>query len=700
MNDTPHHPETEMVQPNQEAEVFSFAPFAEENYNFGDLDLQSFGVGSLEPPAQTPNAQPRALGISSFRTPSFPGPSAGPRLSAETSEMSRARGNVAREVDILSAETFEPFRGVGNRDSSESSKSKESHESKTSAGPGRNAKRSRSDDQMSEKRQRGRPRLDGQDQSAIDRRRTQIRLAQRAYRNRKEETIASLQGRVSDLQKNLEEMKACFIAFKDFATDSGIADSMPAVSTVLEQSTERYMSLYNGASRDGGPFDDEVEVADAVVVSPTKKRSPRSSKANSSGSNATRASETQVWGYQIDPSPSRDDATISAVAAVHQRDQAASSLASLIPVSAAGVPFPPTATGRLSGASKHLAITDAWMPPIDARLDDPPQSFTFSPREPTFIRRLHRATLERAYKLLLNPNAPQSRKSRVFKLSLCFYDEDQLIHKLKGLLHKSTNEELYFEETPFIHLGDAGMHYPTRDSDGQTVLPPNSWVVRAAAGGLATLHPANEPSRPPAFAINLEGYEGAWFDANDVVQFLRTQGASVDNDSSFAEVLIEDESVDLDRHAPLTEEHSVHRDSQIKDSADISDGASSSHLVTLPEYDAPAPLRGFYDQFHVGAAETQSWSDPSFGYGMGLGRGVAEVDRHGFADAGINATSIPNILNAATARIPKRRNFRTATLDINKLLEELTSKAVCLGRSPGYRKTDVELAFKTSLQVF
>ena len=62
-----------------------------------------------------------------------------------------------------------------------------------------------------EDKRRGRPRVEKQDESAADRRRTQIRMAQRAYRQRKESTLEELRKRVSDLGNTIELMNKAFL---------------------------------------------------------------------------------------------------------------------------------------------------------------------------------------------------------------------------------------------------------------------------------------------------------------------------------------------------------------------------------------------------------------------------------------------------------------------------------------------------------
>lgn len=64
-------------------------------------------------------------------------------------------------------------------------------------------------------KKRGRPRVEKPDESAADRRRTQIRMAQRAYRQRKESTLEELRKRVSELTNTMELMNKAFLDHRD-----------------------------------------------------------------------------------------------------------------------------------------------------------------------------------------------------------------------------------------------------------------------------------------------------------------------------------------------------------------------------------------------------------------------------------------------------------------------------------------------------
>ncbi|KAF8458105.1 hypothetical protein BGX38DRAFT_1265392 [Terfezia claveryi] len=121
-------------------------------------------------------------------------------------------------------------------------------------------KRQETDDEMSEleisdsrktkndaTRQRGRPRLDTRDESPAERRRTQIRLAQRAYRLRKETTIASLRSRVAELETAIEGMQDAFTELHH--TTTAIAGNNDhTLTNFLGSVTERFNTLSRMAS--------------------------------------------------------------------------------------------------------------------------------------------------------------------------------------------------------------------------------------------------------------------------------------------------------------------------------------------------------------------------------------------------------------------------------------------------------------------
>jgi hypothetical protein len=80
------------------------------------------------------------------------------------------------------------------------------------------------------------------------RRRTQIRLAQRAYRQRKETTISSLKQQSSQLHSIIEQMNKTFLHFNDSVLKSGLLQLNSGLARELKHTTETFTSLAKAAS--------------------------------------------------------------------------------------------------------------------------------------------------------------------------------------------------------------------------------------------------------------------------------------------------------------------------------------------------------------------------------------------------------------------------------------------------------------------
>lgn len=100
--------------------------------------------------------------------------------------------------------------------------------------------------------------------------------------------------------------------------------------------------------------------------------------------------------------------------------------------------------------------------PVPTPQPSPPRTFSF--QESTFARRLHRACLERAYQLLLEPDTRPATYERVFRLSLLGRSRAKILNVIKLVLARGPHQDLDFWEAPSIHVGGAGTHYPARDA--------------------------------------------------------------------------------------------------------------------------------------------------------------------------------------------------------------------------------------------
>jgi hypothetical protein len=155
--------------------------------------------------------------------------------------------------------------------------------------------------------------------------------------------------------------------------------------------------------------------------------------------------------------------------------------------------------------------------------------YTYSFEETTFARRLQRAAIERGFHLINDATMRPAAFLHVFRLSLLYHTRDTLLMKFRRALSKTTDEPLETFQTPFIHLGGAGMHYNTgRIRNGYIVKP-------GPLQRQAILESTESPGAMVDIDLDLSEYEGEWFDSNDVEGYLNEMGLLVNPQSSFVE---------------------------------------------------------------------------------------------------------------------------------------------------------------------
>ncbi|KAK2736273.1 hypothetical protein FQN57_000803 [Myotisia sp. PD_48] len=385
-------------------------------------------------------------------------------------------------------------------------------------------------------RKRGRPRVDRVDESAGERRRTQIRLAQRAYRSRKESAISSLSGRVALLELTIEKITGAFLAFNDELVNSGVLSSHPLIAHQLSTVTRQILVLTKSsedpenATQPDGSQDDEMDhsplpvaqqeiqpyriEAHDVPVAPTqspaygegfdfgigllpvnKNQSPMTMPTNSSTS-CPPADDLDFLLFDRPVQPGIGT----------QADH----------VSSYSAPSVPTSSPRLLGGQ-------------DVR-------FTYSFQETNFARRLQRRCIENAYAFLSHPGTSPEYLNRKFRFTFGFTSRSRLAGAFQHLAKRDVGESLEFWEKPFFSIGRAGMHYPREDESGNIIFPPNMHPPERAFGPLP-FHMAEKPdrfhSKTVDEVIDSIGYGGDWFDCNDVEGYLSARGIHLDSRSTF-----------------------------------------------------------------------------------------------------------------------------------------------------------------------
>ncbi|KAF2637430.1 hypothetical protein P280DRAFT_103389 [Massarina eburnea CBS 473.64] len=664
-------------------------------------------------------------------------------------------------------------------------------------------------DEVGSKKARGRPRVDTQDETAADRRRTQIRLAQRAYRQRKETTISSLQDKNSRLQSIIEQMNKNFLQFNDAALKSGLVQLNPSLGHHLKQVTENFAALSRSASDGSLEGDEESGEATANI----EAKSLPEAQARPQTYQESQSRMDIGWGYSTAlPEAARQHGSER----TEQEPRAASRNIFLPAPTTTNAPLnnnesssivktrPPVQVGHVMdqtvswgsggpddrdsseslpfglvdllsrqqysgpGSNPHIYSVDIPTPeatPPTKRLPTPPYlpslstktmvpPWTYSHDETTFARRLTRAALETGFHLLSAADQRPAALNHVFRLSLPYKSLDELRERFRIMLARGTKEDLDSWDSPFIHLGGAGTHYPRKDAQGNIVARPNSWTVRRigpVSSNMVRAENSVDPSKSYDMNIDLTGFEGEWFDACDVEGYLEHEkGCRIDPKSSFAEVLIDDNeepaaedlnvasnafrmsyshpppprmSPDLQSDTPsfsgassssgsLSSMHTPTNDGTVTSGPSLDSIFAQSNepfgldmdmgmnLNSLNANFPPTDFEKFAEFF-----DQPLGLDLAPGFDFTLSHSMANLPQINFdKDADMGALGLdlmggPARTEGSVEQIPivRQKKKKAAWVDVSKLVDEIIKHGVCLGRAPGFRRKDVDMAFQASI---
>ncbi|TVY75828.1 hypothetical protein LSUE1_G006001 [Lachnellula suecica] len=537
------------------------------------------------------------------------------------------------------------------------------------------------DDEESRKKSRGRPRVDTKDETAADRRRTQIRMAQRAYRHRKETTISSLEKQVQGLRGTNEEMSNIFISLYDFAVGKGLLQREPEFGQQLQSTTERFLALAKASSEDLSqdeiPLEDS-EKHDEPESGPPKKKGRKSSPKSRQEPKAA-SPGSPVWGgFPIGKSqtPIQEMQNIQEI----QMDYQPQSYENKNRQQDLQVITRPTEDNAsfpwdfmdLQQYRVEVPSTDDFSQMFlpEAQLELPS---THSYGELSFARRLQRGALEAAVMLVSMPNPPPGLFESVFGFSLKYETREQIVERTKKLAATSAKESLQNWRAPFVNLGRAGTFYPMRDTDVNESLMPKIRTGYSMGPFSETITQAQDEYLDENLQCSLPGFEGEFFDSNDVDGYLRGHGFDISPTSDFVTVQIDLSSLSVSKGSKCGSESSVTTISPntpktpIANLVDITDGSGyKSDCNTLP-----FPL-GFASWDNDVSSKEASNIDPIF-YTM--------TEQH----------SVDGTPDIAESR-KRSGGMQTITFNVDTLLREITARGVCLSRSPGYRPSDINAA--------
>jgi hypothetical protein len=364
-------------------------------------------------------------------------------------------------------------------------------------------------------------------------------MAQRAYRQRKESTLDELRKRVSDLTTTAECMNQAFDSCRDRLVMAGLSESQ---LDDLSETASRFASYMSNVRNPGELHDENLPEAAAPVSVPGH----HSSAAKHSDEMSLVPKNVPSW---------IDEATLGHTGRRNQRPDIGMGYTMYMPenfdplVETFNIPtmaqavhsrpfdIPSNTTPQPNGPTLHQRSLS-----MNAEL---PLPKTYSFHETTLGRRLHRACLEAAYHLLLDPVRKPHTYERVFKLSLLSRDRVRMAAGLKKVLDRGLDDPLDFWEAPLLHIGGAGTHYSTRVRPNGANKHRSKYHLGMIGPHMLNLLDDVVQARPATdISVEVEGFEGTWFDPYDVEGYLESKGVVIDPSVSFVEAEITEPSAE------------------------------------------------------------------------------------------------------------------------------------------------------------
>ena len=368
-------------------------------------------------------------------------------------------------------------------------------------------------------------------------------MAQRAYRQRKESTLDELRKRVSDLTTTLECMNKAFDGCRDRLVMAGLSEGQ---LDDLSETALRFAAYMSNVRNPGDSHIEDLPEPDiSVSTTANKSEAPKHS--------AKHPDEMSLVPKNV---PSWiDEATLGHTGRRNQRPDIGMGYTMYVPDSfdqlAENFKIPTLAQ---SMQSRPFDIPSNTTPgPNGPALPQRSLSIsgelalpkTYSFHETTLGRRLHRACLEAAYHLLLDPVRKPHTYERVFKLSLLSRDRVRMAASLKKVLDRGLDDPLDFWEAPLLHIGGAGTHYPLRGRPSSAHEHRSKFHLGMIGPQMLNLLDDVVQARPVAeVSVEVEGFEGTWFDPYDVEGYLESKGIIIDPSVSFVEAEITEPSAE------------------------------------------------------------------------------------------------------------------------------------------------------------
>ncbi|KAH7144158.1 hypothetical protein B0J13DRAFT_635087, partial [Dactylonectria estremocensis] len=483
---------------------------------------------------------------------------------------------------------------------------------------------------------RGRRSIESQGGTAVDRRRTQNRVAQRAYRQRKELATDALKQRIVQLEKLNEDIGREFVRFTDLILRQQFIEYFPEIAKHLQQTTLSLLRI----TRD----------KDFSTSKPLASSNSRPSPLPSSSTSATSGLERLQ----------AHDLPVSDFIAQPGHPAPLKSISSSRVTSFALPPFEDMSSSfSAPGAQPEYHLGNYTLPGSSCASSLPPPR-SYAADERTFGRRLHRASQEAGFLLASMNSPPPTWYLKVFGFCLHFETREEIRERMGEAVSQARGSTLNNWRYPFTNLGGAGLFYPDVNSStpdgnqaggelpiGNRALQHEAYKPSELTGfSMGPFSPAVEEVRDlrlnPLLRILDPGFQGDFFDADEIEICLRGYGVTIPPNKDFVIA-----QIDMAMLEGWT-------------GSDGSKSAQGSAGMTGTALLAPHSR----DHVTTPIVTMASFADPT----------------------------LPGD-NSKTTQVRKT----TVTVDVERLITSLVNITVCLGRTPAVRPKDVRRSLKESL---
>ncbi|TGJ88462.1 hypothetical protein E0Z10_g336 [Xylaria hypoxylon] len=607
-------------------------------------------------------------------------------------------------LDVLNAEEYNDGRYTGRRGLYKPEVHGLSAATATSNTKKRSRKASQNDriEPLEEiKRARGRPRLEtGGHHDMKERRKEQIRVAQRAYRTRKETAITDLEAKVAGLQAGNHEVNATFQNLMEYVENHSITSKVPELGRRLQQFqavlTQRCVELASPISDDANSdakpsADSPLQPDQSQLESETVENIPES---QTTALSISQQPQQLLGGIIVTHEPELQTVTQDLVQTSEP------------PIEDGNYTF--VRMANLENASfGYLEFMDSPMQ-FQWSWDSLPMPASGAFLERTFGRRLHRRTTERAAQLLAMKDPPYDAMHRVFGFVRNYAPLENIRERVASVLSRGPDEDMNAYAQPFHNIGGSGTHFA---SDEKSILFPGGAPFPNSGFGMGPFNEKTTAVRDELLDAlqhtKFPGWQGEWFDSYEVEQYLSQKSINLPQGGDGYVEIPPGEFYDnpLDDQAVATKT-SLHGSVSTKISPDfnVSAGGGEGLLMHSTEQGIggntqySSPVSSIDSMLSI-PATVDMWSSESMGPDfMAMSQTMSgnmssllayhNTTSLGFPDSSAFVYSSPT-MNLTGGQTRNKRVW----FSVDKFIESLGATSTCAGRGPAFRKEHIVTAF-------